>query len=64
MRIKNMTGDLYSRCWISISLRDLVVLGCCLVYEHYSLKAFLGGRPRLEPRLVQTPLDHGTQAGE
>jgi GT2 family glycosyltransferase len=40
MRIKNMTGDLYSRCWISISLRDLVVLGCCLVYEHYSLKAF------------------------
>src|ERR1039458_2356596 len=40
MRIKNMTGDLYSRCWISISLRDVVVLGCCLVYEHYSLKAF------------------------
>ena len=40
MRIKNMTGDLYSRCWISISLRDFVVLGCCLVYEHYSLKAF------------------------
>ena len=40
MLIKNMTGDLYSRCWISISLRDFVVLGCCLVYEHYSLKAF------------------------
>jgi len=40
MRIKNMTSDLYGRCWVSISLRDIVVVGCCLLYEHYSLKAF------------------------
>ncbi|MEJ5370054.1 MAG: glycosyltransferase family 2 protein [Bryobacteraceae bacterium] len=40
MRIKNITGDLYRRYWLPITLRDLVVLGCCLLYEHYSLKAF------------------------
>lgn len=40
MRIKNMTGDLYRRNWFSITVRDLVVLGCCLVREHSSLKAF------------------------
>jgi GT2 family glycosyltransferase len=40
MRIKNMTGDLYRRNWFSITARDLVVLGCCLVREHSSLKAF------------------------
>ena len=40
MRIKNMTGDLYRRNWLSITARDLVVLGCCLVREHSSLKAF------------------------
>jgi hypothetical protein len=36
-----MTGDLYRRCWLPITLRDFVVLSCCLVYEHYSLRAFL-----------------------
>ena len=41
MRIKNMTGDLYRRNWFSITLRDLVVLGCCLTLEQSSLKAFL-----------------------
>ena len=41
MRIKNMTGHLYGRCWFAITARDLVVLGCCILYEHYSLKAFL-----------------------
>jgi GT2 family glycosyltransferase len=40
MRIKNITGDLYWRNWFSITLRDLVVIGACLIHEHSSLKAF------------------------
>jgi GT2 family glycosyltransferase len=40
MRVKNMTGDLYRRNWFSITCRDMVVFGCCLVREHSSLKAF------------------------
>jgi GT2 family glycosyltransferase len=40
MRIKNMTGDLYKRNWLSITARDMVVFGCCLVREQSSLKAF------------------------
>jgi GT2 family glycosyltransferase len=40
MRIKNMTGDLYRRNWLSITARDIAVIGCCLVREHSSLKAF------------------------
>jgi GT2 family glycosyltransferase len=40
MRIKNMTGDLYRRHWLAITARDVVVLGCCVLYEHYSLRAF------------------------
>jgi GT2 family glycosyltransferase len=40
MRIKNMTGDLYRRNWFSITGRDLMVLGACIVREHTSLKAF------------------------
>jgi len=40
MRIKNMTPDLYRRNWISITGRDLVVLGACLLNERSSLKAF------------------------
>lgn len=40
MRIKNMTPDLYRKNWLSITARDIVVLGCCLVREHTSLKAF------------------------
>ncbi|MGQ9918984.1 MAG: glycosyltransferase family 2 protein [Bryobacteraceae bacterium] len=50
MRVKNITADLYRRYWLPITLRDLVVLGCCLLYEHYSLKAFwhvLCSLPRL-----------------
>lgn len=39
MRLKNMTGDLYRRNWASITFRDLVVVGCCLLHEHSSLKA-------------------------
>jgi GT2 family glycosyltransferase len=40
MRMKNITGDLYSRNWFSITVRDVVVVGCCLVREQSSLKAF------------------------
>src|SRR5215831_2032151 len=39
MRIKNMTPDLYRRNWFSITTRDIVVFGCCLLWEHSSLKA-------------------------
>jgi len=41
MRIKNMTPDLYRRNWMSITARDIVVLGACLLREHSSLKAFV-----------------------
>ncbi|MBV8847441.1 MAG: glycosyltransferase family 2 protein [Bryobacterales bacterium] len=40
LRIKNMTPDLYRRNWLSITGRDLVVIGACLLHEHSSLKAF------------------------
>jgi GT2 family glycosyltransferase len=40
MRIKNITSDLYRRHWFWITFRDVVVVGCCLLYEHYSMKAF------------------------
>lgn len=40
MRMKNMTGDLYRRNWLSITARDIVVIGCCLVLEQTSLRAF------------------------
>ncbi len=40
MRIKNISPHLYWRNWFSITARDLVVVGCCLLWEHYSLQAF------------------------
>ncbi len=40
MRIKNMTGNLYVRNFFPILLRDLIVVACCLIREHSSLKAF------------------------
>src|SRR5438309_8496532 len=40
MRMKNMTTDLYRRNWFSITARDLVVIGCCLLREQSSLQAF------------------------
>src|SRR5436190_526926 len=40
MRMKNISGDLYRQNWFSITLRDLAVVGCCLLREHTSLKAF------------------------
>ncbi len=40
MRIKNITPDLYRRSWLSITGRDILVIGACLLREHTSLKAF------------------------
>src|SRR6266436_3369928 len=40
LRMKNITWDLYRRNFIAITLRDAVVVSCCLVWEHTSLKAF------------------------
>jgi GT2 family glycosyltransferase len=40
MRMKNISGDLYWKNWFSITVRDLAVVGCCLLREHTSLKAF------------------------
>src|SRR5260370_10679572 len=40
MLIKNISTDIYCRHWFSITLRDLAVVGCCLLREHTSLKAF------------------------
>jgi GT2 family glycosyltransferase len=40
LRMKNMTGNLYRRNFFSITVRDLVVVSCCLLWEHTSLKAF------------------------
>lgn len=39
MRIKNMTRGLYRRHWLSITLRDLAVIGACLTWEIRSLPA-------------------------
>ncbi len=40
MRIKNMTGSLYLRNFFSITARDVIVVSCCLLREHHSLRAF------------------------
>jgi len=40
MRIKNISGHLYRRNWFSITARDVMVILCCLLWEHTSLKAF------------------------
>jgi GT2 family glycosyltransferase len=40
LRIKNISGDLYRRNWVSISARDFLVVASCLLWEHSSLKAF------------------------
>jgi GT2 family glycosyltransferase len=40
MRIKNITPGLYWRNAFSITLRDAIVLVCCLLREHSSLGAF------------------------
>ncbi len=40
MRVKNISGHLYWRNFFSITVRDAVVFGACLLHEHSSLKAF------------------------
>lgn len=40
LRVKNISWDLYRRNFFSITARDLVVIGCCLIWEHTSLSAF------------------------
>jgi GT2 family glycosyltransferase len=40
LRMKNISGDLYLRNWFWISTRDAMVVACCLLWEHSSLKAF------------------------
>src|SRR3954470_24060115 len=40
MRLKNITPDVYRRNWLSITLRDVVVIGCCVLREQSSLSAF------------------------
>jgi GT2 family glycosyltransferase len=40
MRIKNISPHLYRRNWLSITFRDAVVVGCCLLWEQTSLPAF------------------------
>lgn len=41
MRIKNISLPMYRRFFWSILWRDLVVIACCLLWEHSSLKAFV-----------------------
>ena len=40
MRVKNISGDLYRRNWFSITLRDCLVVACCLLREQTSIQAF------------------------
>jgi GT2 family glycosyltransferase len=40
MRIKNTTGGLYMRFWLPVTIRDLLVVGGCLLWEQKSLPAF------------------------
>ncbi|MBS1827180.1 MAG: glycosyltransferase family 2 protein [Acidobacteria bacterium] len=40
MRVKNITSDLYRKNFFPILWRDLMVVSCCVLYEHSSLKAF------------------------
>ncbi|MCC6586494.1 MAG: glycosyltransferase family 2 protein [Bryobacterales bacterium] len=40
MRIKNTTAEVYRLHWWNITMRDIAVIGCCLVWEVRSLPAF------------------------
>jgi hypothetical protein len=40
MRLKNISGDLYRRNWLSITARDVTVVCSCLLWEHTSIRAF------------------------
>ena len=62
MRIKNISPDLYRRNWFSITTRDLTVVGCCLLWEHTSLKAFWFLARNLRRADGEAPPDPGRQA--
>src|SRR5579872_4570157 len=58
MRIKNISPKLYWRNCISITARDVIVVMCCLMWEHTSLRAFwylAKGLPKVlaKRRLIQ-----------
>lgn len=40
LRIKNITPDLYRRNFLAITIRDIVVISACILWEHTSLRAF------------------------
>ncbi len=40
LRMKNITPNVYRRNFFSITARDIVVVSCCLLWEHTSLSAF------------------------
>jgi GT2 family glycosyltransferase len=40
MRTKNMTGGVYRRFWVATTVRDVLVVGGCLLWEPRSLPAF------------------------
>ena len=48
LRIKNISADLYRRNWFSITVRDVMVVACCLVWEHTSLQGVLVPGQELE----------------
>ncbi len=62
LRMKNISWDLYRRNFLSITLRDLVVISCCLIWEHTSLKRLPIRGAELAQGDRETPRDHGTQA--
>jgi GT2 family glycosyltransferase len=41
LRIKNLTGRVYGRFWLPITMRDMIVVGACLTREFSSLPGFL-----------------------
>ena len=47
LRMKNISWDLYRRNFVSITLRDFVVVACCLVWEHTSLQRLPFSVPQL-----------------
>ena len=59
MRIKNISPDLYWRNWFSITARDLMVVMCCLLWEHSFAEGFLVPGEELEAGAGQAPPDSG-----
>ncbi len=51
MRIKNVTPSLYRRFWLPVTVRDIVVIGGCLLREWSSLGAFVQVA-RLWPKMM------------